>query len=111
MIRPGEVQAAEAEPIVLPIHGMPDLRVARQPHTGDDAARIAIAYADAHRPSQHRWEATARAGYRALVAYDGAAMIGGGRSVEHPTYGIGLADLHARMRREPSAIDAALAAR
>lgn len=108
MIRPGEVTAAEAEPIVLPIHGLPDLRVARQPRTGDDAARIAIAYADAHSPSQHRWEATARAAYRALIAYDAEAMIGGGRAVAHPSYRIGLADLQARMRRQPSAIDRAL---
>jgi len=108
VIRPGEAQAAEAEPIVLPIHGLPDLRVARQPSTGDDAARIAIAYADAHSPSQHRWEATAHAGYRALNAYDAAAMIGG-RPAGHPSYGLGLADLYARMRDEPSAIDRALA--
>ncbi|WP_412160841.1 hypothetical protein [Curtobacterium flaccumfaciens] len=88
---------------------LPDLVIARQPRNGGEAAAAAIAYADEHAPSPSRWEATARAAYRALVAYDGAAMISG-RAVEHPTYSVGLADLQARMRREPAAIDAALAA-
>ncbi|WIE67094.1 hypothetical protein [Curtobacterium sp. MCLR17_054] len=87
---------------------LPDLVIARQPRSGDEAAAAALAYADEHAPSPARWEATARAAYRALVAHDGAAMISG-RAVEYPSYGIGLADLQARMRREPSAIDRALA--
>jgi len=87
---------------------LPDLVIARQPRSGDEAAAAALAYADEHAPSPARWEATALAAYRALVAYDGAAMISG-RAVEHPTYGVGLADLYARMRDEPSAIDRALA--
>lgn len=90
---------------------LPDLVIARQPRNGDEAAAAALDYADEHAPTPSRWEATARAAYRALIAYDGAVMISGGRSVEHPTYGIGLADLQACMRRQPSAIDRAFADR
>ncbi|WP_396288752.1 hypothetical protein [Curtobacterium sp. KT1] len=88
---------------------LPDLVLARQPITGEEAAAAALAYADEHAPTPTRWEATARAAYRTLVAYDGAALIGG-RPVEHPTYGIGLADLRARMQGEPSALDRRIAA-
>ncbi|MFL0357833.1 hypothetical protein [Curtobacterium flaccumfaciens] len=86
---------------------LPDLVLARQPVAGEEAAAAALAYADEH-ATPTRWEATARAAYRAIVAHDGAAMIGG-RPVSHPTYGLGLADLRARMQGKPSAIDRALA--
>jgi hypothetical protein len=112
VIRPGETQTpVEAQPIVLPIHELPDLRIARQPRTGAEAAEVALAYADQHSPSRSRYQATARAAYRTVVAYDAAALIGNAESAPNQSYGLGLADLHAVMRREPSPIDVALADR
>lgn len=113
MIRDERVLPRRAVTLTVADHmgSLPDLVLARQPTNGDEAATAAVAYADAHAPNRITHERFARAAYRTVVAYDAAAVIGNAEDAPNQTYDLGVADLHALMAGEPSAIELALADR
>lgn len=109
-VRPAAPVARIALPVTDSRFDLPDIVLARQPVTADEAAAAAIAYADEHAPTRAQHGAVARVAYRTLLAFDAAALIGATPAPPR-TYGLGIADLHALMAGQPTALDRALAAR